>query len=194
MRRWPGPRQGPGSRPLAPGGSVQPGRLGEGGKHLPSQQSQVVLREGAVSLQRRGGAFCPPQLATVRRLLFLRVTERASWWGGRGEWGEVQGAQRRKKGAGGKTSGVWIYPAVLKLLWGFINTESWLLLKWWQCGRSYWLAQNKLAQTFKDESEAGVHTLWPIELFNHVSQTWKNVMSNKSLLKPNCFHKVRKHF
>lgn len=72
VRRWSGPGQGPGSRPLArAGGSVQPGRLGEGGQHLPSQQSQVVLGEGAVSLQRRGGALCPPQLATFRRLLLL---------------------------------------------------------------------------------------------------------------------------
>lgn len=67
IRRRSGARQRPRPGPVAPqpGRSVQLGRLGQRRRRLPPEQSQVVLREGAVSLQGGRGALRPPQLPIV---------------------------------------------------------------------------------------------------------------------------------
>lgn len=74
-KRRPGASHRPGPRSLSPQADhpAQLGRLGKRRKHLPTEQSQVVLWEGAISFQRYGGALRPPQLPAVWRLLLLQV-------------------------------------------------------------------------------------------------------------------------
>lgn len=73
FERWSSICQRPGPGPLPPQGNhpAQVGRFGQRRQHLPTEQGQVVLGEGAVSFQGRQAAVCPPQLCVVWGVLLL---------------------------------------------------------------------------------------------------------------------------